>query len=79
MIKKYGGMKVKLEQEYRKDALTQIETVEAILQDLKSIRDQQPSWVTIRVKVLTRIDKALDNDDPDGAQMWAHVLQMLPK
>ena len=80
MIKKYEDAKAILEKQRPElPILASIGDAEEVLEDLKSIRDQQPSWVTIRVKVLARIDKALDNDDPDGAQTWAHVLQILPK
>ena len=88
MIKKYEDAKERLEAMQRKISPTtenlrsivnDVAVADAILEDLKSIRDQQPSWVTIRVKVLNMIDKAITNDDPDGAQTWAHVLEMLPQ
>ena len=80
MIKKYEDAKAVLEKQ-RPELLilASIGDAEQVLEDLKSIRDQQLSWVTLRVKVLARIDKALDNDDPNGTQMWAHVLEMLPE
>lgn len=52
--------------------------VNRILKDLHSVEEQQPSWVTVRVKILSMIDKAIANDDPDGAHVWAQTLQILP-
>jgi radical SAM superfamily enzyme len=88
MIKKYEDAKSRLEAMHLKlspttdnlrSIVNDVAVADAILEDLKSIRDQQPSWVTLRVKVLERIDKAINLDDPDGAQTWTHVLSMLPK
>jgi len=80
MIKKWEGVKDNLEKQRLPGTRIEgdIDVADDILKDLKSIRDQQPSWVTIRVKVLTQINKAINNDDPDGAYTWTQVLSMLP-
>ena len=81
MIKKYEKVKDGLEQqvsEYPPNHLSvQIETMDCILEDMKSVRDQHPSWATLRVNILKQIDKAINNNDPDGALTWASALQTL--
>lgn len=55
-----------------------VSVVNEVLEDLRSTITQ-PSWVDIRRKILTMVDKAISHDDPDGALTWTNVLSMLPK
>ena len=87
MIKKYEGVKSDLEMQQCRvppkieglyDIGDGINVTEHVLRDLKSIRYQQPSWVTVRVKIMKKIDKALESDDPESALKLAQTLSILP-
>lgn len=82
MIKKYEKVKDGLEQQVLKyppnHLSAQIETIDLILKDMKSVVECV-SVNTLYTKVLKQIDKAIVNDDPDGALTWTNVLSMLPK
>ena len=79
MIKKYEDAKAALEtQSPTVPMLNSISDIDMIVEDLKSIRDQQPSWVTVRHKIMKRIDRALENDDPESALKLAQTLSILP-
>ncbi len=79
MIKKYEKMKVEVIAESGSRPSGEIVMVTHVLEDLKSVQDQYPTWVTIRAKIFKQIDKAIVNDDPDGALTWAHALKLLPE
>ena len=79
MIKKYEKMRAKIVAESGSRPSGEIVMVTHVLEDLKSVRDQYPTWVTIRVRIFKQIDKAITNDDPDGALTWAHALKLLPE
>lgn len=84
MIKKYEGVKEDLVLS-RKPILSSgamaadsIEIVDHILKDLNSVA-KHTTVDTLYAKILRQIDKAITNDDPDGARTWAHTLAILPE
>jgi len=68
MIKKYT----------KKDATKETIWASQVVEDLRSIEEQQTSLHDIRRKVLSRINKEVDDDYVEGSRDWAHVLSMLP-
>ena len=88
MIKKYERVKKNVEKmQDRVPPFTHnlsrivddIEVVDTILNDLKSVRDQQPSWVTLRDKVMKKIDKELDLCQYTEAEKLTRILSLLPE
>ena len=76
MIKKYEKLREKMFMAQQKE---DEEIVKAILEDLESVAKcvECISKSTLYAKVLKQIDKAINNDDPDGAHSWMQTLQML--
>ena len=78
MIKKYEDAKLVLERQRPEiPILAGIDDINRVLDDLKGIRDQQPSWVTVRDKIMKKIDRALEEDAPDEALKLAQTLSIL--
>ena len=71
MIKKYEKLKKEMKQKYAEEDEF---IVDCILDDLHSVEAH-----TLCNKILKQIDKAIINDDPDGALTWARVIQTLPE
>lgn len=55
-----------------------VSVVNEVFEDLRSTI-HQPSWTSTRHRILSMIDKAISNDDPDGAYTWAQTLTILPE
>jgi len=83
MIKKYEKVITELEKkrpEYPPDHLSaQIETMSCIVKDLKSIRDQQPSWVTVRDKIMKKMDVEIGCERYADVLTLAQTLNILPE
>ena len=83
MIKKYEGIKVDLEKKrnpsYKYTAIeSDIETVDLILKDLRSV-EAHPSVTVIRDKILKEMDRALRSEAFDDAHTLAQTLSLLPE
>ena len=78
MIKKYEKDRADLIAESGSRPTGPLAVVDQVLKDLRSV-ETHPSVAMLCDKILRQIDKTILNDDPDGAQIWAHVLEMLPK
>jgi len=83
VIKKYEGVKRELtEREYYVFTPTQLRDsigiVDQFLKDLNSINECQPSWVTVRDKILSAIDMNINDKNYKDAQILAQTLSILP-
>ena len=78
MIKKYEEIQKKLVAESGSRPTGELAWTNAVLKDLHGM-EAHPSVTNIHDKILKQIDKAITNDDPDGALTWARTFQTLPK
>lgn len=80
MIKKWEGVKNNLMKPGMGNIRIQgdIDVADDIIKDLKSIEDQQPSWVTIRDKIMKKIDVEIGYEHYTEVLSLAQALQILP-
>ena len=77
MIKRYEGIQKKMIAESGSRPTGDLAAINEVLKDLRSVAGCV-STDTTYTKVRKQLDKAIVNDDPDGALTWTDVLSRLP-
>jgi len=78
MIKKYEKKKADIVADCGGRPTGDMVIVNAILRDLHEIEEQQPSWVTVRDKIMKKIDTEIGYEHYESAQILAQTLTLLP-